>query len=236
MKPRHIQASRRAQGGASLLIALVALVSLTYTGLALVRTSDTGSLVAGNFAFRQAALNAADMGIEQAIASLETRFGFSDSAAKLDTSTSSASSSTDPVFYYAFSSDAGKIETSNNTSTNGTWDWPSGKSRRINWDNDSIYKKEMTIGGFSGFTSQSVVERMCSSSGGSAIHVSGATGNVNFNCQTVALASVDMGQSRDPLLAASVVYVAYRVTVKVTGPRNTAATVQALIAKQQPPG
>lgn len=219
-----------AQRGASLFIALVALIALTFTGLAMVRTSDTSSLIAGNFAFRQAALNAGDLAIEAAIAKLEGNFGFTDSASKLDTTTSW--STNNPVYYYAFSPDVGKIENSANTSTNATWDWPSGKSRRINWSTGSGYSQ--SIG--TGFSYVAIIERLCKDDGSSHIHVIGSSGNVNLNCQTVALNSGDIGQSRDPLFASSVVYVSYRVTARVFGPRNTAATVQALIAKQQPPG
>ncbi len=55
------------QQGAALFIALVALASMTLAGIALVRSVDTSNLIAGNFAFRQAALQASDIGSEQAI-------------------------------------------------------------------------------------------------------------------------------------------------------------------------
>lgn len=54
--------------GAGLVIALVVLVVMSISGLALVRTVSAGLLVSGNFAFRQAALLAADVGGEAAIA------------------------------------------------------------------------------------------------------------------------------------------------------------------------
>lgn len=255
MKPNRLfhATGRSRQRGASLFIALVALVTLTYAGLAMIRASDTGSLVAGNFAFRQAALNAADMGLEAAVTKLEAYFGLSNSAALLNANTSWGENQ--PVYYYAYSPNVGKIDASSTSSdTNADWDWPSGKSRRISWSSGSNFAKSLgtitatSVGengqpqtntvstNMSGFSYLAVIERLCKDDGTGGIHVSGANGNVNLNCQTVALNSGDIGQSRDPLLSASVVYVSYRVTVKVTGPRNTAATVQALIAKQQPPG
>ncbi|HET7832104.1 MAG TPA: hypothetical protein VFK88_03980 [Gallionella sp.] len=66
------QASRRKQRGASLFIALIALVTMTLAGIALVRSVDTTNLIAGNLAFRQAALNATDIGIETAFSALDT--------------------------------------------------------------------------------------------------------------------------------------------------------------------
>lgn len=60
------------QRGAALFIALIALVSMTLAGIALVRSVDTSNLIAGNLAFRQAALHASDVGIENAVDALGT--------------------------------------------------------------------------------------------------------------------------------------------------------------------
>lgn len=63
---------RRGQGGVSLVIALIALVVLTLAGLALIRSGDTGNVISGNLAFRQASLHATDVGVEAALALLPT--------------------------------------------------------------------------------------------------------------------------------------------------------------------
>lgn len=60
------------QRGAALFIALIALVAMTLAGIALVRSVDTANLIAGNFAFRQAALHASDVGVEAALNALDT--------------------------------------------------------------------------------------------------------------------------------------------------------------------
>lgn len=65
-------ASRRKQRGASLIIALIALVAMTMAGLALIRAVDTTNVIAGNLAFRQAALHTTDVGVEMAFAALGT--------------------------------------------------------------------------------------------------------------------------------------------------------------------
>jgi hypothetical protein len=52
--------------GAALLIALVVLVALTMAGIAMMRSVDTATLVAGNIGFRQSTMNAADVGIQAA--------------------------------------------------------------------------------------------------------------------------------------------------------------------------
>ena len=57
---------RRAQQGVVLFIALIVLVAMTMAGIAVMRSVDTNVLIAGNLAFRNAALSAADAGIESA--------------------------------------------------------------------------------------------------------------------------------------------------------------------------
>lgn len=56
------------QKGVVLLIALIVLVAMTLAGIALVRSVDTGNMVAGNLAFKQGATLAGDAGTESAIA------------------------------------------------------------------------------------------------------------------------------------------------------------------------
>jgi type IV pilus assembly protein PilX len=57
---------RARQQGVVLFIALIVLVAMTLAGLAIMRSVDTGNLVAGNVAFRQAALSSADGGFDTA--------------------------------------------------------------------------------------------------------------------------------------------------------------------------
>lgn len=55
------------QRGVVLLIALIVLVAMTLAGIGLVRSVDTGNMVAGNLAFKQGATLAGDSGTEAAI-------------------------------------------------------------------------------------------------------------------------------------------------------------------------
>lgn len=59
-------ALRTAQQGVVLFIALIVLVAMSLAGLALMRSVDTGTVIASNLAFRQSALHVADIGIEAA--------------------------------------------------------------------------------------------------------------------------------------------------------------------------
>lgn len=58
------------QQGSTLFISLIALVAMMLAGIALVRSVDTANIVAGNFAFKEASLNAADLGMEEAFKAL----------------------------------------------------------------------------------------------------------------------------------------------------------------------
>jgi Tfp pilus assembly protein PilX len=55
------------QQGVVLFFTLIALVVMSLAALALVRSVDTGSMIAGNLAFKQAATTAAEAGVEAAI-------------------------------------------------------------------------------------------------------------------------------------------------------------------------
>lgn len=63
--------TRARQDGVVLLVALVVLVAITIAGLAMVRSVDTTTLIAGNLAFQQAATRASDKGIEEAVDSIQ---------------------------------------------------------------------------------------------------------------------------------------------------------------------
>jgi type IV pilus assembly protein PilX len=62
----------RRQAGVVLMMALIMLVAMTLAGVSLVRSVDTSNLIAGNLAFKQSTLNAADYGAEDAFAWLTT--------------------------------------------------------------------------------------------------------------------------------------------------------------------
>lgn len=58
---------RRAQSGLVLFIALIVLVAMTLAGVAMMRSVDTGLVVAGNMAFKQSAIMVADRGTQEAV-------------------------------------------------------------------------------------------------------------------------------------------------------------------------
>lgn len=58
------------QRGVVLMVALIVLVALTLAGLSMIRSVDTGVVIAGNLSFRQAATQAMDAGVEAAVSTV----------------------------------------------------------------------------------------------------------------------------------------------------------------------
>lgn len=58
--------SGTAQQGAVLIIAMIVLVLMSLAAMTVIRSTDTGTLVAGNLAFRQSTMHAADVAIDRA--------------------------------------------------------------------------------------------------------------------------------------------------------------------------
>lgn len=205
----------RAQRGIVLLMALIVLVALTLAALALTRSVYTSNVIAGNLAFQQAATHAADRGIEEAIAWLEANNGQATSA--------TAAACTGPQSSTVLAcdqADRGYIAHHQE---------PIGASWATFWDENFVKNNMVKTLGVdnAGNTVAYVIQRMCSQFGDSQ-----ATNN---DCATSPVASDSTcagGSSCDAqkVNLSSVSQVYYRITVKVTGPRNAQSYVQSMVA------
>ena len=74
-RPLRLAATARSQRGVTLIIALIVLVAMTLAGVAMMRSVDTGSIVAGNIAFRQSSVHAADQGLQAGYSYILARAG-----------------------------------------------------------------------------------------------------------------------------------------------------------------
>jgi Tfp pilus assembly protein PilX len=193
--------ARRTQRGVILFVALIVLVAMSLTGIALMRSVDTNVLVAGNLAFRQGATAATDWGVEAARAYLKTTLDANKAAMDND----------NPAAAYYSSWQAG-------LDLIGTTGSP------FNWD----VLGQMVGTDTAGNEVRYVLHRMCAASGpstgalancvkssaGSAGGIAGSTtGTVSYGV---------LGLATPPS-------VYYRVTVRVRGPRNTVSFVQAML-------
>lgn len=207
--------AQHAQRGIVLLMALIVLVALTLAGLALTRSVYTSNIIAGNLAFQQAATHAADRGIEDAVAWLEANNGQTTSATA--TACISAQSSTVLACDQA---DHGYIAHRQD---------PSGESWASFWDNNFAGNNMAKSLGAddAGNSVAYIIQRMCTLTGDAQ-----ATGNDCASSPVASDSTCSGGSSCDAqkVNLASVSQVYYRITVKVTGPRNTQSYVQSMVA------
>lgn len=201
---------KRRQTGVVLLIALIALVAVTLAGIALMRSVDTGLLIAGNLSFRQAAVAAADGAIEQAIEQLAT----------LDQDALGSDGAI--AGYYANRYDSCDITGSfTPTEANDDVQWnPNGAPLpNCNMIAAAVAADRMP----SGYEASYVINRMCDASlpqrqtNCSLFNESGSGGGTSSSMDSVAYGTqLPTGEGRPY----------YRITVRVTGPRSTVAFVQ----------
>lgn len=198
--------SAHAQHGVSLFIALIALVALSFAGLALIRSVDTTNLIAGNLAFRQGALHASDIGIETAYNALGTTIVNKEADSCCAAGTS---------MYYATkrAADAAGMPCATAFVTGVlTPTCPT----VINWSNVGATTTAQ------GYQVRYVIDRWCEG----VLPITNIPGNCSVD-QTAATGSKKAGA---PVFAASNL-VAYRITVHVTGPRNNVSVAQSLVLR-----
>jgi len=192
---------RRNERGVILFIALIVLVAMSLAGIALMRSVDTNVLIAGNLAFRQGATMAADWGIEGARTWLEANKG----GTTLHTN--------QPVTHYWANWQTGKDLVGVGT-TADDYDW--GDASNLGTDS-------------AGNEVRFVIHRMCVNAGPPA--------DAGANCMRSTVGAGGAGGLGSPKEEAAVGSgalstpgtVFYRVTVRVTGPRNTFSYVQAIL-------
>lgn len=194
-------AVRRSQQGVILFVALIVLVAMSLTGIALMRSVDTNVLVAGNLAFRQGATAAADWGVESARTYLKTTLSVNKSAMDND----------NPAASY-YSSWQASLDLIGRTTT--PFDW---STLGLLVGTDSA-----------GNEVRYVLHRMCEASGPSTGALSNCVKSSAGASSGVA-GSTKGTVSYGVLALATPPSVYYRVTVRVRGPRNTVSFVQAML-------
>lgn len=187
------------QQGVVLFIALIMLVAMSLAGIALMRRVDTGTLIAGNLAFRQNTVQAADLGVEAARSWL------------LGQATANLYNDLPGNAYYATWQE--NLDLLGNNPANVDYDWSTAAN--------------VTAGPYAppaGYAIRYVIHRLCAGSGdptgsaASCIKLGGSAGTA---------ASGTKGAAAYGTYAISVpTNAAYRVTVRVSGPRNALSYVQ----------
>lgn len=170
----------RKQQGAALFIALVALATMAVAGIALVRSMDTSTLLAGNLTYRQATVQAAELGIEDAISYLVGK------------KTYQALDNFEDVTN-------GRIRYISQALSVDSFGIPD-----VNWDSEVFQLQNPLLLNTNAYQVSYVIDRLCRDRGVSDPHIF---------CQATGSSSQ---------------IVNYRITVRVTGPRNSESFVQTI--------
>lgn len=218
------QLSRRAasQRGVSLLFALFGVVLLAFAALALVRSVDTGTLVAGNLGFKQDATAFADRAAEEAITDLTGQVG----SATLNTNGANGTG------YYATS--YAILDPTNKT--------PGVTTRAVvDWDNNNCGTASYAAGTFTGGclkpktsisengnAAQFVITRLCSSALAPTDAANVCAGPLTTNApSSPTKGAFDyLNNARFELPGAGPYY---RIIVRVVGARNTVSYTETIV-------
>ena len=207
-----------AQRGVVLFIALLVMVALSLAGIALIRSADTATIVAGNLAFKQAANSAVDRSVEQAIQAL-----FNPGGPSPDIVDKTKHDSGQNYFACVLADDGKKCRPA-------TDEIPEIPAALKTQDATKSLKALVPVDAADN-KSYYVIERMCLYDKDSD-PVSGRLGQpVPTNCNLLAAPGAlgaDAGtQHFEGLTRPGGAF--YRVTVRVEGPRNTVAYAQAIL-------
>ena len=203
MREQHPMRQPRMQHGVVLFIALIALVVMSLAAVALIRSVDTNTIIAGNLAFRQSATTSADSGLESALAWLSTN------PAGLDTDSAANAA----LGYYATTAKSPTV------------------AADIAWNAaDSALATGIGIVAgtdASGNNIRYVIQRMCrpgtppgTPTAANCLFGAPVAGTSSQGVKTATQAGAVI-TAGDSLM--------YRVTARVTGPKNTISYIQAFV-------
>jgi Tfp pilus assembly protein PilX len=201
------------QGGVVLMISLMILVVLTIAGIALVRSVDTTNLIAGNLAFQQSATHSAEAGTEDAIrlvldpSSAVYRQTHHLADGYSATAPHPGNSALDYDAYLATMINATPVSaptTKTCSATTGVCVLPLDSS---------------------GNTVSYAIQRLCEATGDPVLFATGCAAAPERYSET----GNTLASGKVPLPMTTQYY--YRITTRVTGPRNTVSYIQTIVAK-----
>jgi Tfp pilus assembly protein PilX len=195
------------QRGVVLFFALITLVVMSLAAVALIRSVDTTTLIAGNLAFKQAATVSADTGVERAIDWMNQTQAANDTKNVLNDLTHSFNNNSPAQGYYS------GLSTAVNLTSDATW--IDASSQLVGTD-------------ASGNTIRFIIQRMC---GDANVALQDTTclfseGKLDNSGQHVRLPQEICRGSGCPVDGQSP---QIRITARVTGPKNTISYVQAFV-------
>lgn len=204
------------QKGISLFLALIALVVLSLAAIALFRSVDTGSLVAGNIAFKQATTAAANRTAEQAINWLQTN---NTGGSLFEDKANSG--------YYAT---ALQVDPTGNSSSEVAVDWNGDNCENVGTASSCLkpvtWAVTSTTDLLGSFKNQYVITRMCKIAGDP---------NVSNTCSKAVITADGASPKRGELKYGDNVRFAtpsgpyYRILVRTAGPKDTVSYTETYV-------
>jgi type IV pilus assembly protein PilX len=205
--------SLKSQQGVVVVVALIFLVVMTLAAVALVRSVDTGNVVAGNLAFKRGATHAADAGIEAAITYLIPKASSADLQNNI-TAFGYYATSQDSLDRTGLSNDANKA--------------------RVDWDGNGcsgvvasacIAPSDAIIDD-TGTSIRYIIHRLCQGTGD---HNDVANSCVTYS--SAGSVSTKRGELKygDNVRFGSAPTPYYRITARAKGPRNTVSFVETIV-------
>jgi Tfp pilus assembly protein PilX len=194
------------QRGVVLFFALIALLAMSLAAVALIRSVDTSTLIAGNLSFRQSATSSGDGGIELANALLASNniIGVDPTATLAHPANITNASSG----YYSYVDDNPASPNYVNLFADATW---------------NAATTSTTDG--SGNTYKYVVQRMCRTRDGLLSAADCLVSDTQSSGNSLKVkSSTEAGGN---FTSSSIGHPAYRLTIRTTGPKNTVSYIQA---------
>ena len=197
------------QSGVVLLVALIALVAITLAGLALRRSVDTGIVIAGNLAFKQVTTQAGDAGTEAAITWLQNNAG-------------NLNADSPGNGYYATWMENCDLTGNMTVAVEDAVKWSAADPAGCGMTAVGVQANRLPAG----YEARYVINRGCSA----ALPANDPTNSCSaFQSSSAGGGSTKGGPSYGQLGLGGSAQQYYRITTRVTGPRNTIAFVQATV-------
>jgi Tfp pilus assembly protein PilX len=198
------------QRGLSLIVVLIVLLVMALAAAAMLRTTDTATLIVGNIGFQKTARASGDAGIERAILWLDQNLG---STLNADNAASG---------YWASARNGCDLTGTVTAATTDDMKWEGGGGA---CGMTAVTLPDESDGVADGYTVSYVINRICSDVGAPA------TAGVTCSREVTesAAGSSNIGGSYGNLPFGGTPQVYYRITVRIAGPRNTVRYVQAFV-------
>jgi hypothetical protein len=203
------------QKGAVLLIALIVLIAMTLSALALIRSVNTTNLISGNLAFRESAVLSAEHSTEVALNWLKTHAVLGDTVLHVKQAGNG---------YFARRDDPEKHKLDGDACASGDlcMDWDSFWAWMKDAGNSDRVDPVTIPSDSAGNTASYIIHRLCEFNGNPEEDATKCSKPpLSFSGDSFVAGGDSLGLTHQ---------VYYRITTRVVGPRNTVAYTQTIVA------